>query len=64
MKKSYRDMPQWTFDIDEVSAGVYEVIGSDSAGHCVSAKGIDVESLLEKCRSDAVEIVGQTVQEE
>ena len=30
--------------MDEVSAGVYEVVGRDAAGHVVSAKGTDLEA--------------------
>lgn len=53
MRKQFPDLPAWRFDMDEVSAGVYEVIGRDSAGHVVSAKGIDLDSLLEQCRREA-----------
>ena len=38
MRKTFPDLPEWCFEIDEVSSGVYEVIGRDMAGHCVSAK--------------------------
>jgi hypothetical protein len=56
MKKQFPDLPAWNFDMDEVSAGVYEVIGRDNAGHIVSAKGIDLDSLLEQCRKEARKI--------
>ena len=53
MKQQYPDLPAWLFDIDEVSAGVYEIIGRDNAGHNVSAKGTDVDSLLDQCKKEA-----------
>ena len=56
MRKQFPDLPAWHFDMDEVSAGVYEVIGRDSAGHAVSAKGTDLDSLLEQCRREARKI--------
>jgi hypothetical protein len=63
MKKTYPDLPQWTFDIDEVSAGVYEVIGKDTTGHVVSSKGIDVDLLIQECRNDALSITGERAHE-
>jgi hypothetical protein len=56
MKRDFRDLPTWEFEMDEVSAGVYEVTGRDRAGHRVSAKGIDLDSLLEQCRNEALRI--------
>ncbi len=56
MKRRFLDLPTWEFEIDEVSAGVYEVIGSDLSGHRVSAKGIDPESLMEQCRREALSL--------
>ncbi len=59
MRKQFSDLPTWHFDMDEVSAGVYEVIGRDKAGHCASAKGIDLVTLLEQCRREARKIAMQ-----
>lgn len=53
MKETFSDLPGWIFDLDEVSANVYEVIGRDTYGHCVFAKGVDLDDLLEKCRKQA-----------
>ena len=49
----YPDLPNWTFNVDEVSAGLYEVTGRDKQGHIVSATGTDVDRVMEKCRQDA-----------
>jgi hypothetical protein len=56
MKKQFPDLPTRNFDMDEVSAGVYEVIVRDDGGHTVSAKGGDLDSLLEECRKAARKI--------
>jgi hypothetical protein len=53
MKQSFPDVPGWTFDIEEVSANVYEVTGTDSVGHRVQMKGTDPDALLEDARKSA-----------
>ena len=62
MKKQFPDLPTWVFDMDEVSAGVYEVVGRDKLGRRVSAKGVDLDTLLENCRKEArkISMRGQT----
>jgi hypothetical protein len=47
------------FDLDEVSANVYEVIAEDCHGHRVSATGIDPDALLEQCRTDVLRMVAE-----
>jgi hypothetical protein len=61
MKKVFPDLPDWTFDMDEVSAGVYEVIGQDVLGHYLSVKGIDLDAILEECRVKAKNISNNVV---
>jgi hypothetical protein len=61
--KEYADLPGWEFEIDEVSAGVYEVVGRDAAGHRVSAKGSNLDDLLGNCRNAAREIGGKNGRE-
>ena len=56
MKKQFPELPGWQFDLDEVSAGVYEVIGQDRVGHRITAKGTDLDALLEQCRRDALDL--------
>jgi hypothetical protein len=53
MKKTFPELPGWIFDIGEVSAGVYEVMGRDKNGRVVSGKGIDVYDLINKCKAEA-----------
>jgi hypothetical protein len=63
MKKVFSDLPEWVFDLDEVSAGVYEVIGRDIYGHSVSAKGINLDGLIEQCKLEARRISTRTSQQ-
>lgn len=56
MKRSFQDLPGWTFEIEEVSANVYEIIGKDSVGHRVQLKGSDLDALLADARLSASKI--------
>jgi len=56
MIKKYDDLPAWQFKFDEVSANVYEIIGTSELGHKVSAKGLDVDELIEQCKEAAYKI--------
>ena len=56
MKTTFPELPAWTFSMDEVSAGVYEVVGSDERGRRISAKGTDLDAVLEECRAEALRI--------
>lgn len=56
MRKTFPDLPNWSFDLDEVSANVYEAVGIDKYGHRVSYTGTDLEAILNQCKSAAKEI--------
>jgi len=53
VKKTYPDLPEWEFELDEVSANVYEVVGTDKSGHRVSSKGLNLDEIIEQCKKDA-----------
>ena len=53
MEQQFDELPGWRFTIDEVSAGVYEVIARDNHGRTFQAKGIDPEALLQRAREYA-----------
>lgn len=61
MKKVFPDLPDWTFNMDEVSAGVYEVVGQDEVGHYLSVKGIDLDAIVEECKIKAQNISNKAV---
>lgn len=62
MKLKFDDLQGWEFDIDEVSAGVYRVIGRDRHGRHVDRTGEDPEALLEDCKKAAREASGRSRQ--
>jgi hypothetical protein len=57
MPRTFPELPGWSFDADEVSAGVYRAFGRDSFGRNVETTGIDPDALIEKCRQAALEMV-------
>jgi hypothetical protein len=60
MPRTFSELPDWSFDADEVSAGVYRAFGRDSLGRNVEATGIDADALIEKCRRAALEMMAGT----
>ena len=56
MRKTFPELPNWSFDLDEVSANVYEVVGIDKYGRRVSYTGTDLEEILNQCKCAAKEI--------
>jgi hypothetical protein len=57
VKQTFPELPKWTFDIDEVSAGVYRVIGTHLNGYRVQVEGTDPDKLLEECRNSARNLI-------
>jgi hypothetical protein len=60
MARTFPDLPDWSFDADEISPGVYRAFGSDQTGRNVEASGLDPEALIEKCRQAALEIMAES----
>lgn len=56
MIRYYDDLPDWTFDIDERSAGVYCVIAINSSGNAITKFGTNPEILIEECRHEAINL--------
>jgi hypothetical protein len=50
------ELPDWQFDVDEISAGVYEVVGEDINGHRITQKGTDPDQLLNLCKDKAIQL--------
>jgi len=61
MKKVYSELPEWEFTLDEVSANVYEVVGTDKSGHRVSFKGLNLDEVLEQCKDNAKAIESEII---
>ena len=51
-----RELPSWTFEIEEVSAGVYRVTGRDRAGRTVESCGEDPDAILAEAKAAAAVI--------
>jgi hypothetical protein len=54
MPRTFPELPDWSFDADEASVGVYRAFGRDRAGRNVEASGVDPEALIETCRQAAL----------
>ncbi|MFH1870117.1 MAG: hypothetical protein ABIG36_05790 [Pseudomonadota bacterium] len=52
MIRTLPDLPGWSFDIDEVSAGVYQIMATDKKGRRIFKTGIDPAALIEECRRE------------
>lgn len=52
----FEELPDWTFEVQETSANVYKVTGTDSAGRSVERQGLDPEVLLQDAKRDAIEM--------
>jgi hypothetical protein len=57
MPHEFPELPGWSFDADEVSAGVYRAFGHDRAGRNVEATGLDPDALIEKCKQAALKMM-------
>jgi hypothetical protein len=56
MIREYQELPGWTFDIDEKSAGVYEVVARAEKGHVITRVGTEPERLIDACKREAVDL--------
>jgi len=59
MPRTFPELPDWSFDADEASVGVYRAFGRDRADRNVEASGLEPELLIEKCRQAALEIMAE-----
>ena len=59
MAKEFEDLPGWKFYEEEISYLVYEVkgIGPKNESVCFVGTELELDSLLEKCRCKALEMV-------
>jgi len=60
MPREFAELPGWSFDAEEVSAGVYRAFGRDRSGRNVEASGLDPDDLIEECRRAALQIMANT----
>ena len=62
MPRTFPELPDWSFDADEASVGVYRAFGRDRAGRNVEASGVDPEALIEKKGEEGVKSKGRVAQ--
>ena len=53
MSVRFKQLPDWEFQIEETSAGVYRVTGRSESGHRLERVGTDPDDLLDSCRITA-----------
>ncbi|MGA3236213.1 MAG: hypothetical protein ABSG03_07920 [Bryobacteraceae bacterium] len=49
----------WAFEAEEVSAGVYKILGKSDHGLTVEFTGFDPDELIERAKAAAREMEGQ-----
>lgn len=50
------ETPGWSYSVEEVSAGVYQVFGRDTQGRSVDLRGTNPDELLARARDEAARI--------
>jgi hypothetical protein len=60
MPREFPELPGWSFDAQEVSAGAYRAFGRDRAGRNVEATGLDPDALIEKCKQAALQMMSDS----
>lgn len=53
MNRTFAELPGWTFQVKEVSAGMYKMTGESEDGRKVSTLGTDYDRVLEEATTDA-----------
>jgi len=59
MPRRFPELPDWSFDADEASVGLYRAFGHDRAGRNVEAIGLNPDALIEKCKQAALQVVAE-----
>lgn len=52
----FEDLPDWEFQIDEKSAGAYELVGAHPSEPTVACVGTDPDYLIDRGQREAAEI--------
>lgn len=50
------ETPGWSYSVEEVSLGVYHVLGRDTQGRSVDLRGTNPDELLARARDEAARI--------
>jgi len=58
----FEELPDWDFDVQEISSNVYKVTGTDVAGRSVDRIGLDPDELLKEAKQDAIQMINRGTQ--
>lgn len=50
------ELPNWRFEVTEITAGMYRIRGTRSTGNQVEQISSDPESAMQNCRRDAAKL--------
>lgn len=53
---TFAELPGWTFEVREVSAGVYRLTARDRDGRLIEASGEDPDALLAEAKATATRL--------
>lgn len=56
MRKKFDHLPNWNFELDEISAGVYKVVGVHALGCSVEISGTDPDKLMMQALAEAKKV--------
>ena len=59
MKMELPELPGWSFEIEELPAGVHQITATEKGGRTFVMKGTDYETLLSECREEAAALSEQ-----
>lgn len=54
--RTFEELPGWTFEVDEISAGVFRAKAVDKFGRSVETVGTDPDGILFDCQQSARKI--------
>ncbi|MDF9826407.1 hypothetical protein M2447_000488 [Ereboglobus sp. PH5-10] len=59
MNLTFKEIPGWTFDVDEVSANVFKVVGRDGFGRSFEKTGLNPDGLLEEAKQYVLKTIAE-----
>jgi hypothetical protein len=60
VKKEFPELPGWSFEVEELPAGRYRIVGTEKGGKTFDMQGTDYDSLLKDCQEEAAALSEQT----
>jgi hypothetical protein len=55
----FSELPDWSFDADEISSGGFKAFGRDRAGRTVEITGLDPDVSIEQCKQAALQMMSR-----